>query len=84
MSRLAALCLSLLLMAGLATSAKAGVEDEMQGFIVDNTISHIGHDFYYYFADRCVPPAAWTSTWWYANARMPAGAAWSPWSSSVR
>jgi hypothetical protein len=32
--------------------AKAGAEDEMQGFIVDNTISHIGHDFYYYFADR--------------------------------
>jgi hypothetical protein len=24
----------------------------MKGFIVDNTISHIGHDFYYYFADR--------------------------------
>ena len=49
MNSLAALCLSLLL---LATSAKAGNEDEMQGFIVDNTISHIGHDFYYYFADR--------------------------------
>ena len=52
MKRLTALCLSLLLMAGVTTCAKAGAEDEMQGFIVDNTISHIGHDFYYYFADR--------------------------------
>ncbi|GLO43261.1 MULTISPECIES: curli production assembly/transport protein CsgE [Pseudomonas] len=52
MSRLAALYLGLLLVAVLATSARAGDEDEMQGFIVDNTISHIGHDFYYYFADR--------------------------------
>lgn len=52
MKRLAALCLGLLLMAGVTTCARAGAEDEMQGFIVDNTISHIGHDFYYYFADR--------------------------------
>jgi curli production assembly/transport component CsgE len=52
MNRLAALCLGLVLMAMLSTSATAGDEDEMQGFIVDNTISHIGHDFYYFFADR--------------------------------
>ena len=33
-------------------SARAAEEDEMTGFIVDNTISHIGHDFYYSFAER--------------------------------
>ncbi|WP_313202524.1 curli production assembly/transport protein CsgE [Pseudomonas sp.] len=52
MKRLHALCLSLLLAAGGPDAAMAGAEDEMKGFIVDNTISHIGHDFYYYFADR--------------------------------
>ena len=52
MTRLAALCLGLLLAAGVPGVAHADAEDEMQGFIVDNTISHIGHDFYYYFADR--------------------------------
>ncbi|GGU52225.1 curli production assembly/transport component CsgE [Pseudomonas laurentiana] len=36
----------------LAVSARAAEEDEMTGFIVDNTISHIGHDFYYSFAER--------------------------------
>jgi len=52
MNRLAALCLSLLLASSLSSALKAAEEDEMMGFIVDNTISHIGHDFYYYFADR--------------------------------
>ena len=52
MKRLAALCLSLLLAASPCSLLKAAEEDEMMGFIVDNTISHIGHDFYYYFADR--------------------------------
>ncbi|MFJ4432340.1 curli production assembly/transport protein CsgE [Pseudomonas sp. NPDC089395] len=47
-------CLSmgLLLAAGVPGVAHADAEDEMKGFIVDNTISHIGHDFYFYFADR--------------------------------
>ena len=52
MKRLAALCLSLLLAASPCSLLKAAEEDEMMGFIVDNTISHIGHDFYYYVADR--------------------------------
>ncbi|KQN49798.1 curli production assembly protein CsgE [Pseudomonas sp. Leaf48] len=29
-----------------------GEEDEMLGFIIDDTISHIGHDFYYSFSER--------------------------------
>ncbi|WP_194792461.1 curli production assembly/transport protein CsgE [Pseudomonas sp. UFMG81] len=41
------LCLALLW-----APAWANEEDEMKGFIVDNTISHIGHDFYYAFTDR--------------------------------
>ena len=32
--------------------ASAGEEDEMMGFIVDDTISHIGHEFYYSFSER--------------------------------
>ncbi|MHC8326216.1 curli production assembly/transport protein CsgE [Pseudomonas sp. LB1P83] len=32
--------------------ANASEEDEMKGFIVDDTISHIGHDFYYSFSER--------------------------------
>ncbi|VVQ04803.1 Curli production assembly/transport component CsgE [Pseudomonas fluorescens] len=36
----------------LGTQARAGGEDEMTGFIVDQTISHIGHGFYYSFTDR--------------------------------
>ena len=52
MKRLPALYLCLLLAAGGPGAAMADAEDEMKGFIVDNTISHIGHDFYYYFADR--------------------------------
>ena len=35
-----------------STAAAAGEEDEMMGFIVDDTISHIGHDFYYSFSER--------------------------------
>lgn len=31
---------------------RASGEDEMMGFIVDQTISHIGHGFYYNFTDR--------------------------------
>lgn len=27
-------------------------DEEMLGFIVDDTISHIGHDFYYLFSER--------------------------------
>lgn len=45
--RIAALLLVLL-----SAQAHAGDEDEMMGFIVDSTISHIGHDFYYSFAER--------------------------------
>jgi len=35
-----------------ASCASAAEEDEMLGFIVDDTISHIGHDFYYSFSER--------------------------------
>lgn len=44
---LAALALTVLL-----PFAAARAEDEMLGFIVDDTISHIGHDFYYAFSER--------------------------------
>lgn len=37
------LCFTLALRAG---------EDEIRGFIVDNSISHIGHEFYRYFSER--------------------------------
>ncbi|MDR6712400.1 curli production assembly/transport component CsgE [Pseudomonas hunanensis] len=47
--RIFAYALCLLLNHG---AAHAGPEDEMMGFIVDNTISHIGHDFYNAFSDR--------------------------------
>ncbi|MGH8389222.1 MAG: curli production assembly/transport protein CsgE [Pseudomonas sp.] len=44
-------CLALILV--LSTSAvSAAEEDEMLGFIIDDTISHIGHDFYYSFSER--------------------------------
>ena len=42
------LALLLILMSPLAPAAE---EDEMLGFIVDDTISHIGHDFYYSFSE---------------------------------
>ena len=45
--RIAALLLVLL-----GAQARGGDEDEMMGFIVDYTISHIGHDFYNSFAER--------------------------------
>ncbi|MFJ4374894.1 curli production assembly/transport protein CsgE [Pseudomonas japonica] len=32
--------------------AVARADEEMLGFIVDDTISHIGHDFYYAFSER--------------------------------
>lgn len=44
---LAAWLCALLLLAPLARG-----EDEMMGFILDRTISHIGHDFYRYFSER--------------------------------
>ena len=34
------------------SSAPAAEEDEMLGFIIGDTISHIGHDFYYSFSER--------------------------------
>ncbi|MBX9753271.1 MAG: curli production assembly/transport protein CsgE [Pseudomonadaceae bacterium] len=46
-----AIGLYLLLALSGITTAQA-VEDEMRGFIVDNTISRFGHDFYRYFSDR--------------------------------
>jgi hypothetical protein len=48
----------------------------MLGFIIDDTISHIGHDFYYAFSERLRATSRWISTWWYANAHRLAGAAW--------
>ncbi|POF38801.1 curli production assembly protein CsgE [Pseudomonas laurylsulfativorans] len=44
---LAALALTLM-----ASFAQAADDDEMLGFIIDDTISHIGHDFYYSFSER--------------------------------
>ncbi|WDY60111.1 curli production assembly/transport protein CsgE [Pseudomonas sp. PSKL.D1] len=51
MKRLIALCLSFV-MAALPSLIRAAAEEEMMGFIVDNTISHIGHSFYNDFTDR--------------------------------
>ncbi len=48
-AQLLALGLGLMLV---TAPARAATEDEMMGFIVDHTISHIGHDFYYSFTDR--------------------------------
>ncbi|MDP9656440.1 UNVERIFIED_ORG: curli production assembly/transport component CsgE [Pseudomonas putida] len=36
----------------LVTSFASAQDDEMLGFIIDDTISHIGHDFYYSFSER--------------------------------
>ncbi|VVM44610.1 Curli production assembly/transport component CsgE [Pseudomonas fluorescens] len=44
-------CLALILILS-AWSASAAEEDELLGFVVDDTISHIGHDFYYAFTER--------------------------------
>lgn len=44
----------LLLLCGWLTvaPARASVDDELKGFIVDQTITHIGHQFYRAFCDR--------------------------------
>lgn len=61
--------------------ARADDEDEMKGFIVDETISHIGHDFYRFFSERLRdstpldfnlvvrerPSARWGSLVWVEN-----------------
>ncbi|BCX67333.1 curli production assembly/transport protein CsgE [Pseudomonas izuensis] len=44
-------CVALILVLSTGV-ASAGEEDEMLGFIIDDTISHIGHDFYYSFSER--------------------------------
>lgn len=44
---LAAVAMVLLMPLGAARG-----DEEMLGFIVDDTISHIGHDFYYAFSER--------------------------------
>ena len=44
-------CLALILILS-AWSASAAEEDELLGFVVDDTISHIGHEFYYAFTER--------------------------------
>ena len=41
-----------LILTCVASFASAAEEEEMLGFIVDDTISHIGHDFYYSFSER--------------------------------
>ncbi|MDD0974760.1 curli production assembly/transport protein CsgE [Pseudomonas fontis] len=43
---------TVLALALLGNTARGGEEDEMMGFIVDYTVSHIGHDFYNSFAER--------------------------------
>ncbi|OWJ97541.1 curli production assembly protein CsgE [Pseudomonas sp. A46] len=44
------LALTLLLIACLSGAARA--EEEIMGFIVDHTVSHIGHEFYRAFSER--------------------------------
>ncbi|WP_256214682.1 curli production assembly/transport protein CsgE [Pseudomonas sp. RL] len=44
------LCLLLLLPA--SPVRPGNLDDELNGFIVDHTISHIGHQFYRYFTER--------------------------------
>ncbi len=44
-------CMALFLILS-ASSASAAEEDELLGFVVDDTISHIGHEFYYAFTER--------------------------------
>jgi curli production assembly/transport component CsgE len=36
----------------LGASVASAQDDEMLGFIIDDTISHIGHDIYYSFSER--------------------------------
>jgi curli production assembly/transport component CsgE len=45
------LCVALILLLSSAVTV-ASEEDELMGFIVDDTISHIGHEFYYSFTER--------------------------------
>lgn len=44
-------CAALILILS-ASPACAAEEDELLGFVVDDTISHIGHEFYYAFTER--------------------------------
>ena len=44
--------LAALILTCVASFARAGEDEEMLGLIVDDTISHIGHDFYYSFSER--------------------------------
>lgn len=44
-------CMAGLIMLLLLATAQAD-EDEIMGFIVDNSISNIGHEFYRYFTER--------------------------------
>lgn len=44
-------CLGVLLVL-LIPLSQASDEEELMGFIVDNSISHIGHGFYRYFSER--------------------------------
>jgi len=67
--------LGVLLLAGLPALAS---EEEIQGFLVDNTISRIGHEFYRHFSQRLLdtskldfnlvvrerPSARWGSLVW--------------------
>lgn len=46
------LAVVLLMAAVLGGVARADEEDEMMGFVVDDAISHVGHDFYYAFTER--------------------------------
>lgn len=50
-SILSLLILTLLLGAALQP-VRASEEDELLGFIVDDSISHIGHEFFYAFSER--------------------------------
>lgn len=36
----------------LSNSTVAGVDDELNGFLLDQTVSHIGHQFYRHFSAR--------------------------------
>lgn len=51
-SRAGRRCLTLGLLCCLLAAPLEASEDEIQGFIVDNSISHIGNEFYRYFTER--------------------------------
>ncbi len=44
--------LCLLLVLPMAQARAGSVDDELKGFIVDQTITHIGHQFYRHFCER--------------------------------